>query len=126
MRTPVTTSSTTTSFWLSPRNLTMRFFIVMVLILVGPLLLLAQPSGSDSIKVLIKKLGSANFAEREVATEALKTRPEAAPLLRDALRLPDRETSSRAARILEHFGRRPVHELIAAVKTGQVECAIES
>jgi hypothetical protein len=90
-----------------------------------PALLLAQGPDDESIKALLKKLASANSAERQEATEMLKARPEGAPLVREALRSPDREVARRAALILDHFDGRPVRELNAAIKDGEVEKAIK-
>ena len=93
----------------------MNYFVAFTL----PILFLAQ-SGREPIELLIKKLASSNFHERQAATKALQVRPEAAPALRDALKSADTELRTRAAEILDYFDRLPVRELDSAVKDGNI------
>ena len=85
-----------------------------------PVLLLAQQA-EDSVDSLIRKLTSANFAQRQKASEALKKRPEAVPALLEALRSGDLEMRTRAREILNYHDRGPLRELETLAKAGEVE-----
>ena len=91
--------------------------------LVFPIMLgvVAHPSAQEQVNVLIRKLGSKSFAERETATRLLKERLDAVKALKDALQSKDAETRTRAAEILEYLDRAPVRALQTSVKEGRVE-----
>lgn len=78
-----------------------------------------------ALKEAIRRLGSPSCHQRQAAMNWLFDRPEAAPLLRLALKSTDREVSTRAAAILEHFERRPVARIDAAVRAGDISEAID-
>jgi hypothetical protein len=82
-----------------------------------PAMLLAGSRDDDGTNTLIKKLGSANFQDRALATKLLQERPEAEPALRKALRSSDPEIAKRSAAILDYF---PLRELNLAVKQGRI------
>ena len=99
----------------------MRSFFIAAAILLT-LLLSAQGAGDESVEVLIKKLGSTNFQERQAATKALQQRPEAAGALRAALASTDREIARRSSEILELW---LVPDIKAAAKDGRIDRFIE-
>jgi hypothetical protein len=101
----------------------MRITFVIALFVAVPIAV-AQHREEEGIDVLVKRLGSGDFRQREAATEALKRDPKSAPLLREALRSPNLEIVRRAATILEYHERRPVRELESAVKEGRIEAVI--
>jgi hypothetical protein len=74
-----------------------------------------------AVQAMLKELGSPSFQRREAATKWLLERPQAAGALRAALSSPDPEVKKRAGLILDHFARRPIRDLQAAIKDGNVE-----
>jgi hypothetical protein len=98
-------------------------FAVLFALVLG--LVQAQEPDAKAVAELIKKLGSANFADRQAATVALKKQPGAAPALREALRSADPEIQKRAAEILEHFQPQPLRDLNAAGREGRLNRFIE-
>jgi hypothetical protein len=101
-----------------------RLPLVMVLVASVPLAG-AQQHDERDFQGLVKRLGSADFRQRDSATEALKMDPNSATLLRDALRSPNTEIARRAAIILEYHDRRPVRDLQSAAKEGRVNAFVE-
>jgi len=99
----------------------MRFSMLLVLGAL-PAMVFALGQGNESVESLIRKLGSTNFQERQVATKALEERPEFAPALRAALRSPDREIARRAGEILE---RGLVREINGVIKEGRMDRIID-
>jgi hypothetical protein len=91
-------------------------------VLISPATLFAQNPADADLDALIKKLGSANFQQRQMASDALKKRGDAVPALREAMRSGDLEMRRRAGEVVRYLDRR---ELKAAVKEGRVERVIE-
>src|SRR5437762_13648874 len=77
------------------------------------------------IAAMIKRLGSKSFREREEATAWLQQREEAAPRVPEALRSADKEVAKRAALILDHYDRRPLRDVQAAARQGDVDRLVQ-
>ena len=101
----------------------MKCILTVPLILVPTLWMSQVPEVPT--KVLIARLGSTIFLERQAAIKALQERPEAAPLLRENLRSSDPEIRRRAREILDYYDLQPVRELTAAVKDGRADRFID-
>lgn len=85
------------------------------------LLLLFLATDASLVDTMVQRLGSDSYRERQAATRWLMERPTAAGAVRVALTSSDSEVATRAVMILDHFDRRPIRDLSAAVQAGAVE-----
>jgi hypothetical protein len=83
----------------------------------------AECGGADDVDALIAKLGSTTSREREAASKELKNHPEAAAKLRAALKSPDREVSTRAARVLEYLEAKALRD---GAKDGRADLLVDA
>src|SRR4051812_47564618 len=107
------------------RGLTMRG-LVAVALLIATAAAQAQELDSRSCMELVRKLGSSSFQERQKAVNILQDHPEAAAVLREAMRsAADPEVRKRAAQILVYHDRRPVRNLNVLAKGGDIKTFVE-
>ena len=78
---------------------------------------LPDKPGGETTEVLIGKLGSNRFQEREEASRRLLAREEAIPALRMALQSKDAEVVRRLVSILEKFEQRRIRRLLDRLNT---------
>jgi hypothetical protein len=84
-----------------------------------------QESNNNGVQDVIKKLGSANFKEREAAKKWLLARPgEVKDALQKATRSSDLEIARQAALILRQIDNLPFREIQIAVEERRIERAI--